>query len=292
MYRQGIKAFSSIPLPKGYSIYDNARPDYPIHAFFKLKDFLHRSDRPHSALYDVVEIGAGQGKLTRALKRALPKHTRFAAVEADADLRTEFQHFISGVPVFDGSASNTSLPDESVCNIAIGHSFHYMESKNALDEFHRILVPNGRLGIMLNKGDFNVCPFMQEVERILKSFNAAYVPNQSSRELEDIFHERPFLFTPMQSERISTVHSASVDGIVNYLMSTCVISNLSHRRQTDVRLSISRLIETNPDVRIENGQHMLDLPCEVEFHWVEKREVLSPLSVEHTTQESGAKQSC
>ncbi|RHY31363.1 hypothetical protein DYB32_007931 [Aphanomyces invadans] len=125
---------------------------------------------------------------------------------------------------------------------------------------------------MLNTGDFNSSPFMEEVERVVRSFNAAYVPTQPNQlQLQEIFHDRPNLFTPLESEHIDTVFSASVDGIVNYLMSTCVLVNLSHRRQTDVRLSIARLIEMNPDVtEDEHGQKKLDLPCKVEFHWVEK----------------------
>ncbi|RLN79887.1 hypothetical protein DYB28_004428 [Aphanomyces astaci] len=258
---------------------DETRPDYPFHAFDKLDEVLHLQDRHPSAVYDIVEIGAGQGKLTKALKRVLPGGTRFAAVEPNNDRRTEFRHFVSDVPVFDGTASATTLPNESVGNIAIGHAFHCMAKANALDEFHRILVPNGRLGIMLNTGDFNSCPFMQDVERVVKSFNAAYVPSQPNHDqLQQIFHDRPHLFSPMQSQRIDTVFSASVDGIVDYLMSTCVMANLSHRRQTDVRLSIARLIEMNPDVtEDDHGEHKLELPCLVELHWVQKAQALQDI---------------
>ncbi|CAK4635346.1 hypothetical protein LEN26_007080 [Aphanomyces euteiches] len=275
MYRRGIKSFSSIPLPQGFNMYEKARPDYPARALANLNSFLHLDDQSHTTgLIDVVEVGAGRGKLTKALKRVLPKQTRFVALEKDASLRNELQSLVPGVPVYQGCANETNLPDASVRNIVIGHAFHCMADANALGELHRVLVPNGRLSILLNTADFNSSPFMNEVEYVVKSFNAAYTPHEEARALQDIFHECPLLFSKMESREIRTVLTASVEGIVEYLMSTCVISDLSHRRQTDVRLSIARLIEMNPDVRLENGRRILDLPCVVEMHYVEKRQAL------------------
>ncbi|OQR87791.1 hypothetical protein ACHHYP_08029 [Achlya hypogyna] len=265
------------------SIYDQARPDYPSSAIAPLKSVLHiETDVRKKPLYDVVDVGAGTGKLTRALKRLLPTHTAFAAVEPSLAMRDAFHSTFPEIPVIDGSYSGTYLPSESVGNIMIGYAIHSCAERNTLEEFHRVLVPNGRLGIVWNSVDLSETPFMHEVDKILKSFNILkpVVPSESRR-LKDCFHESPNLFTELESLQVPIVHTTTVQDVVEYLLTLSVVESLPHRKQTDIRLSIARLIESSAKVRYDGGQKLIDLPCLVEMFWCTKLPVDETAAASH-----------
>ncbi|KDO30991.1 hypothetical protein SPRG_04179 [Saprolegnia parasitica CBS 223.65] len=239
-----------------------------------LKKVLHlEADPRKKPLYDVVDVGAGSGKLTRALQRLLPAHTTLAAVESSVALRSEFQSAFPSIPVIEGSSSSTRLPSESVGNITVGQAIQCAAERNTLDEFHRILVPNGRLGVVWNSVDLSETPFMHEVDKILKSYNILKPEKATSeaRRLHDCFIEKTHLFTPLESVRIPIVHTTTVDAVVDYLLTLSVVESLPHRKQTDIRLSIARLIESRAKVTYDGERKFVDLPCLVEMFWCTKR---------------------
>ncbi|OQR94093.1 hypothetical protein THRCLA_08249 [Thraustotheca clavata] len=255
------------------SIYDHARPDYPSMAMTPLKKVLRIEPDPRKKpLYDVVDVGAGSGKLTKALKRLLPKHTAFAAVEPSLRMRAKFNTTFPDIPVIDGTYSGTYLPPESVGNITIGHAIQTHAERHTLEEFHRILVPNGVLGIVWNSVDLSETPFMHEVDKILKSYNILKPTKKSeTHRLKDCFKESPHLFSPLEAVNVSIVHSTTVEAVVKYLLTLSVVESLPHRRQTDIRLSIARLIESSAEIYYDNdGRKLLDLPCKVEMFWCTK----------------------
>jgi len=122
-----------------------------------------------------------------------------------------------------------------------------------------------------NTRDFTASPFMEELEDMVNSFYGPDVPRQQSGKWKDAFEVgHPPLFTAIQERKFPVVHTATIDMVLEYIMSLSVIAELSHRKKTDARLSIARLIETNADVRIENGKKLVTLQQVVELYWCEK----------------------
>jgi len=119
--------------------YERARPEWPEQAARWLV--------PEGAEL-VVELGAGTGKLTRAV-RALG--VRVVAVEPDARMLTVLRE--RGLDGVEGSAEAIPFGDAEANGVVAGSSLHWFDLDQALPEIHRVLRPSGRLGFGWNHRD-------------------------------------------------------------------------------------------------------------------------------------------
>jgi len=111
--------------------YERARPGYPADAVLWLA-----GETP----CDVVDLGAGTGKLTRSLA-ALGHHV--VAVEPLAEMLEQ-------------------LPDASIDVVACAQAFHWFDQEAALSEIARVLRPGGRIALVWNVRDERV-PWVSEL---------------------------------------------------------------------------------------------------------------------------------
>ena len=119
--------------------YERARPAWPAAA---ARWFV-----PDDAQL-VLELGAGTGKLTRALVALGP---RVLAVEPDARMLAILQSSgFDGVP---GSAEEIPLGDGEADVVVAGSCLHWFDLERALPEIHRVLRPGGRLAFGWNHRD-------------------------------------------------------------------------------------------------------------------------------------------
>jgi len=121
--------------------YERGRPGYPETAVGWLV-----GDEP----CDVVDLGAGTGKLTRVL---VALGHRVTAVEPLDEMRAQLQAAVPGVHVVSGSAEEIPLPDGSADVVTCAQSFHWFEHDVALPEIARVLRPGGRLALVWNVRD-------------------------------------------------------------------------------------------------------------------------------------------
>jgi SAM-dependent methyltransferase len=99
---------------------------------------------------DVVDLGAGTGKLTRSL--AALGH-RVTAVEPLREMRARFEAVLPGIPVLAGSAERIPLADGAVDVVVCAQSFHWFDHARALPEIARVLRRGGRLALVWNTRD-------------------------------------------------------------------------------------------------------------------------------------------
>lgn len=114
--------------------YDRARPEWPEAAARWLV--------PEGASL-VVEVGAGTGKLTRALALAA---ARVVAVEPDPRMR----ELGGGI---EGTAESLPLGDGEADAVVAGSALHWFDLERALPEFRRVLRDGGRLAFAWNHRD-------------------------------------------------------------------------------------------------------------------------------------------
>jgi SAM-dependent methyltransferase len=124
--------------------YDSARPGYPDEAVRWLV-----GDTP----VDVVDLGAGTGKLTRSLSGL--GHRVVAVEPLPAMLERLRRHVPAALPVV-GSAESIPLADASADAVVVAQAFHWFDPPRALVEIARVLRPGGTLGLVWNTRDERV----------------------------------------------------------------------------------------------------------------------------------------
>jgi SAM-dependent methyltransferase len=130
--------------------YEQSRPGYPADAVLWLA-----GETP----CDVVDLGAGTGKLTRSLA-ALGHHV--VAVEPLGEMLDRLRAAIPGVTAVAGSAESMPLPDGAADVVACAQAFHWFDQEPALAEIARVLRPGGRLALVWNVRDERV-PWVSEL---------------------------------------------------------------------------------------------------------------------------------
>ncbi|NEP60497.1 MAG: class I SAM-dependent methyltransferase [Symploca sp. SIO2G7] len=124
--------------------YRKYRPSYPDAAISTILEGLDKSSSIVAA-----DIGAGTGISSHLLaETGMP----VLAIEPNATMRQEAQpHPL--IQFSEATAEATNLETASVDLVTCFQAFHWFNPKPALQEFHRILKPTGRLAVVWNNRD-------------------------------------------------------------------------------------------------------------------------------------------
>lgn len=122
--------------------YAQGRPDYPRQLTGWLTDTL-RID----AQSTVIDLGAGTGKFTRLLSTLAPT---LIAVEPVTQMGAQLTRLLPDVRLLEGTAEAIPLPPASADALVCAQAFHWFSTEAALAEIHRVLKPDGRLGLVWN----------------------------------------------------------------------------------------------------------------------------------------------
>jgi SAM-dependent methyltransferase len=121
--------------------YERTRPDYPP----EVLDLV-----PVAASAEVLDVGAGTGKLTRIL---VGRYRRVVAVEPLDGMRAILERVVPQAEALPGSAERVPLPDGSVDAVFAGQAFHWFATDEAVSELARVLQPGGVLCLVWNAPD-------------------------------------------------------------------------------------------------------------------------------------------
>jgi len=129
--------------------YEAGRPEYPAEAVsWLLAPVTGTSSRPR-----VADVGAGTGKLTRALTALGAEVT---AVDPDPAMLATLRESLPGVPTFAGTAEALPLPDGSVDAVVLGQAWHWVDPVAGSAEAGRVVRAGGVLGLVWNLRDDSV----------------------------------------------------------------------------------------------------------------------------------------
>jgi SAM-dependent methyltransferase len=121
--------------------YERGRPSYPDEAVRWLA-----GEEPR----DVVDLGAGTGKLTRAL---VALGHRVTAIEPLPAMLELLPTTAPGAFAVLGNAEVIPLPDAHADVVTCAQSFHWFDHGLALPEIARVLRPRGRFALVWNTRD-------------------------------------------------------------------------------------------------------------------------------------------
>ena len=125
--------------------YERGRPSYPPEAV----DWLLAPTDTWAAR-DVLDLGAGTGKLTtRLVERGLT----VIAVDPIAEMLEMLRTALPDTPALLGSAEQIPLPDNAVDAVLVATAWHWFDQEQAVAEIARVLRPGGRLGVLWNTRD-------------------------------------------------------------------------------------------------------------------------------------------
>ncbi|MFE3203397.1 class I SAM-dependent methyltransferase [Embleya sp. NPDC059237] len=203
--------------------YERGRPPYPPEAVAWLVPQDART---------VVDVGAGTGKLTRALRAA---GREVVAVEPSAGMRERFSHVLPDVRVLDGTGESIPLPDSSVDVLVCAQAWHWVNPEQAVPEAARVLRPGGRLGLVWNFRDVSV-PWVAELDRILRDCAAAPT---NARQVEDVGAP----FGPVERQDLRWSQPLSAAEIVDMVASRSYVIMLEPAAREELLSRVRALLD-------------------------------------------------
>lgn len=135
-------------------VYDASRPSYPIEAIDWTLDGLPRDGLPRDGL--IVDIGCGTGISTRLLK-ACGGAMRVIGIDPNDDMLRQARRATCDAEIEIeyrwGTGERTGLEGGVATLVVVAQAFHWLRHEDALREFHRVLLPRGRLALLWNVRD-------------------------------------------------------------------------------------------------------------------------------------------
>jgi SAM-dependent methyltransferase len=163
----------------------------------------------------VVDVGAGTGKLTRAL---VALGHRVVAVEPLDEMRAELAAALPAVHALQGSAEAIPLFDGAADVVTSAQAFHWFDHDNALPEIARVLRPGGRLALVWNSRD-DRDPWMERL--------SAIIGNESIEESDVVpVLDASGLFGPVETAVFSFVQTLDRDGLLDLVLSRSYLAKL------------------------------------------------------------------
>ena len=162
----------------------------------------------------VLDLGAGTGRLTRALER------RFAdvvAVEPDERMRAVHGSALAG------AAEEIPLEDASVDAVFAGEAFHWFDHAIAIGEVARVLRPGGGLAIISTHWWETEPPLPDEALDLLREPYERF-RDQLPPPFDDAFEGSPF--EPLRKERDEDAITVDPDELLTLYSTTSSIAAL------------------------------------------------------------------
>ena len=238
-------------------LYQRIRPDYPDAAIDRL---VRELGIGRGRI--VVDVGAGTGKLTGALART---GATVIAVEPLAEMRERLAENVPLAVPFDGTAERMALRDGSAHAITAAQAFHWFDGEKALAEFHRVLAPGGKLGLMWNVRDRRV-PWVDAFDRLLDAVDPDR-PDHETGKWRASF-ERTALFGPLEHAEVPYAQTLAPSEIRARATSASSIASLPNAERERVLDRFDELAATHPDIR---GRERVELPYLTKVYWTERQ---------------------
>ncbi|HWJ33154.1 MAG TPA: class I SAM-dependent methyltransferase [Gaiellaceae bacterium] len=211
-------------------VYERARPEYPADAVAWIaKELDLREGRT------VLDLGAGTGKLTRAL---VATGAHVVAVEPGDAMLTELRRVLPEIEALRGGAESIPLGDGSVDAVTVGQAFHWFRHGEALPELHRVLRPGGGLALIWNARD-QARPLQREISELIKPFVPPNRPpvSDSVRPLE-----ASDLFGPVERRAFPLVHRLDADGVVDRIASVSFVAAAPAEQRAELERRLREVV--------------------------------------------------
>lgn len=213
--------------------YERARPEWPEAAARWLV--------PQDAAF-VVEVGAGTGKLTRALAAL---GVRVLAVEPDPRMLAVLRE--RGLEGMEGSAEAIPVGEGEADGVVAGSSLHWFELDEALAEFRRVLRPGGRFGFGWNHRDVRHPTIAAMSEAIYASRPSRQTSGWQRRDWRRAVAETG-LFGEVERGLFEHVHELPRDALEDHLLSYSGLAALPEDERRREFATVAAILDGDPSL--------------------------------------------
>jgi SAM-dependent methyltransferase len=223
--------------------YALARPEWPVE--------VARWFVPEDAAL-VVELGAGTGKLTRAVSSL---GVRVVAVEPDQRMLDVLRS--GGLDGVQGSAEEIPIADGEAGAVVAGSCVHWFDLEGALPEIHRVLRPGGRFAFGWNGRDGRHPTIARMNEAIYSQ-----APDRSRWRDRDWAGEvtAAGLFGDIEQATFEHIHELPREALDAHLWSYATIAGLPEPERAQVFAEVATILDSDPEV---SADERLQLPFAV-----------------------------
>jgi SAM-dependent methyltransferase len=211
--------------------YERARPEWPEEAARWLV--------PEDAAF-VVEVGAGTGKLTRALAGL---GVRVLAVEPDPRMLAVLRG--RGLEGVEGSAESVPVGNGEADAVVAGSSLHWFDLDVALAEFRRVLRPGGRFAFGWNHRDVRHPTIAAMSEAIYASRPSRQTSGWQRRDWQRAVAETG-LFGEVERELFEHVHELPRDALEDHLVSYSGLAALPEDERRREFATVAEILDGDP----------------------------------------------
>ncbi|MGA7923726.1 MAG: class I SAM-dependent methyltransferase [Thermoplasmata archaeon] len=237
-------------------VYERSRPEYPPEMVVFLGNEFEFGPGVR-----VLDVGAGTGKLSRALHGT---GVDLTAVEPLEGMREVFRRELPDVPVIDGSAEELPCADASFDLIVVGQAFHWFHAPSALREMARVLRPRGGLALIWNTRD-ETTPWVKRFSELLEPYRTD-TPGYRSGAWRAAF--RGSAFTRLTHRTFRWVLLQDRDGVVDRALSVSFIAGLPKAEKTQVAHRVRDLLDQDPLTR---GRDRIAFPYTTDVYFSRKK---------------------
>lgn len=221
LHRQHARSFD-----RAARAYERGRPPYPAEAVgWSVPAGAGR----------ILDLGAGTGKLTRALTGRVAE---VVAVEPSPEMVDVLREVVPDVLVHEGSAESIPVDDASVDAVVVAQAWHWVDPDRAVPEVARVLRPGGTLALLWNTRD-EAEPWVAELGRLIGGLDR----------MGDLDQLDPQLFGPWERATFSWQHILDRDELINMVASRSYVITMPTPDREALLARVRSLSDTHPELR-------------------------------------------
>ena len=213
-------------------LYQQVRPNYPQEIVHWLIEELKINKQS-----TVLDVGAGTGKFLNYLKQST---SNIIAVEPIQEMLEQLKMVHPEIQTQQASSHDIPLESNTIDAILCAQSFHWFANIETLQEFARLLKPQGHLGLVWNQRDESV-DWVKALADFVKVYEGD-TPRFHSYEWQKVFEHHSFF--RLASKKVFVQHQiGSVEDVVSRrLLSTSFIAAMSDSEQAQMKRKFEAIV--------------------------------------------------
>jgi SAM-dependent methyltransferase len=234
----GVHPQAAVGFDRAADAYERGRAGFPAAA---IDAILGESEAGEGRT--LLELGAGTGKLTRALTG---HGARVIALEPVAGMRAVLTVRAPEAEPVDAVAEEIPLADASVDAVIAAQAYHWFDPARATAEVARVLRPGGLVALVWNRRDERAA-WMRELTALIDA-HAGDAPRYRNGAWRRGFDGNP-LFTPLAERTWPHRGEQGRAVVLERVASISFVASLDEKPRTRLLAEVSDLLETHPDIR-------------------------------------------